>query len=151
MSRPRKFATPAEKRKHDIVAKRHTRLAKALKEGRAFIQKPKGLHAAHVRAYKKQQLYDARMRAKTALFVGPPKPTPSSIGRAAYHRWLYAKNLEYRAYHIAKRKRYVQEISLSYARYRLGVKDAPIELVEVKRLNLFIKRKLKESTDEERR
>lgn len=100
MSRPRKFATPAEKRKHDIVAKRHTRLAKALKEGRAFTQKPKGLHASHVLRYEKSQI-NAAIQACNITYDAHVRAWKSD--KARYNRWKYRHIHSYAMYHRLKR------------------------------------------------
>ena len=78
-------------------------------------------------------------------FIGPPKPSGAMNG-ADYRRWKYRNNQHYRNYHLDKRRRNVETVTTSYAREQLGIKDAPAELVEAKRLFILIKRQIKECT-----
>ena len=78
-------------------------------------------------------------------FIGPPTPA-TAMTDSEYESWRYKNDSEYRAYHLAKRRRNVEQVTTSYARQQLGIKGAPDDLVEVKRLFILIKRQLKEMT-----
>lgn len=114
--------------------KRQARLRKAIEEGRAF--RAKRLHDAHVRCFRRQP----------KQFVGPPRP--STVGNAVYAKWKYQNDYCYREYHLQKRNRTAKEVPLRYAREKLGIRNAPQEMVEAKRLHMLIKRKLGEMKSE---
>lgn len=126
-------------REERVLKRRYDRAAKAEKEGRNF--KPRKLCDAHVKAFIKH------MKIASKDLVGPPKPSRKLLGDASYARWRYQLSESVRDYQIKKRRRYVESVSMSYARERLGVKDAPSVLVEAIRFHLLIKRTLKENVD----
>lgn len=126
-------------REERVLKRRNDRAAKALKEGRDF--KPRKLCDAHVKAFLKH------MKKLSMELVGPPKPSQKLLGTAAYRRWLYRASASVRDYQIGKRMRYVENVSMGYARERLGVINAPSVLVEAACFHLRIKRLLKEKHD----
>jgi hypothetical protein len=103
---------------------------------RAEIRRQKMEAADHVRAQREFFF---------AVFIGPPTPA-TAMNDADYMRWRYRNDTDVRGYHKEKRRRHVETVSISYARQQLGIKDAPMELIEAKRLFILIKRQIKELT-----
>lgn len=79
-------------------------------------------------------------------FIGPPKPRS---GTAAYFRIRYQTDESFREKERARVAAKKERVPLYYARQQLGLgKDAPEELVQVKRLHLLIKKALRRIEDE---
>ena len=82
---------------------------------------------------------EARQQFK-AEFVGPPKP---AHGSAPAYRSRYQGDLEFSAKERQRAKDNKAALPDYYVKQQLGFKDAPAVLVEVKRIQLQIKRELR--------
>jgi hypothetical protein len=128
------YHTDGLAKERKVMGQRYARALKAMEEGRAF--RPRSLCDAHVKAFE----------AHRPELIGPPKPTETTIGVAAYRRFRYWASISYRENELSKRRRYRESLHDAYIASQLNMKlrEIPNELLEIKREQLKCSRVLRE-------
>lgn len=132
-----------------LVASRELRKALKCKYRRKAGAMPQAQISARAKE-KERHAVERKMRREEfkLLFVGPQRPTRTSIGEACFYRWRYQNDENFRAKEIERTKRKKKSVPLYYANHLLGGNSErryPVAVLQAKQLQHTIKHYLKDS------